>query len=176
MPNSKPNAALELHALGHAYAVFHGHRLHLSQRQLEILCIFALHPEGLSLADLHHALCSNVATTQPTTIKTMLTALRHVLDGQIGSHPYRLLIPVWADFRELSDRLQQHNIAEALALYRGALLPLSIAPALEEYRHHLDASMDALLRSCTSAQLLIDHADNLFCTPLIRERLLALLK
>jgi hypothetical protein len=175
MPNSKPNAVLELHALGHAYAVVHGQRLHLSQRQLEILCILALHPEGLSLAELHHALCRNVAITQPTTIRTMLTALRHVLDGQIGSHPYRLLMPVWTDFNELSDKLQQHNIVAALALYRGTLLPLSIAPVLEEYRHHLDASMDALLRTCTSAQLLIDHADNLLCTPLVRERLLALL-
>jgi hypothetical protein len=175
MPNSKPNAALELHALGNAYAVFRGQRLHLSQRQLEILCILALHPEGLSLADLHHALCRNVATTRPTTIRTMLTALRHLLDGQIGSHPYRLLIPVWTDFRALSDRLEQHDIAAALALYRGALLPLSMAPALVEYRYYLDAGMDDLLRTCTSAQLLIDNADNLLCTPLVRERLLALL-
>ena len=175
MPNSKPNAALELHALGNAYAVFRGQRLHLSQRQLEILCILALHPEGLSLADLHHALCRHVAMTQPTTIRTMLTALRHLLDGQIGSHPYRLLMPVWADFRELSAKLQQHDMAAALALYRGTLLPLSVAPALEEYRHHLDAGMHDLLRTCTSAQVLIDNADNLFCTPLVRERLLALL-
>jgi transcriptional regulator of acetoin/glycerol metabolism len=109
LPLYLPRAELEIHALGQARVLFRGQRLHLSQRQLEIVCILALHPEGMTLEALHHALCGN-ASTNPSTIKTILTQLRHLLEGQIGSHPYRLGMSVWADFVELPRVLQENRM------------------------------------------------------------------
>lgn len=174
LPDFSPCAELEIHALGQARVLFRGKVLALSQRQMEILCILALHPAGMSRDALHQALYAD-ANHHPTTLKTVLTQLRHVLTGQIGSHPYRLLIPVWADFLELPRYLQQHDLVNALRLYQGALLVCSTAPALEVWRYRLDAGMGLLLRGNEDAGLLIRHASNLLCTPLVRERLLELL-
>lgn len=175
LPLYLPRADLEIHALGQAWVLFHGQRLPLNQRQLEILCILALHPQGMTLETLHQALCGN-AQTHPSTLKTILTQLRHVLAGQISTHPYRLGMSVWADFVELPQILQQNRTADALNLYHGTLLPTSTAPALEEWRNHIEAGMESLLYRCQDAQTLLDHANNLLCTPLVRERLLELLE
>ncbi|UOG93004.1 MAG: transcriptional regulator [Candidatus Thiothrix sulfatifontis] len=175
LPIYLPRADLEIHALGQAKVLFQGQCLHLNQRQLEILCILALNPQGITLETLYQALCPH-AHTHPATIKTILTSLRHLLKGEISSHPYRFGMSVWADFVELSQVLQQNNrIADALKLYHGSLLPNSTAPALEEARNHLEAGMEALLYRCQDAQTLLDHANNLLCNPLVRERLLELL-
>lgn len=174
LPLYLPRAELEIHALGQAWLLCQGQRLHLSQRQLEILCILALHPQGITLEALYHALCRNT-TTHPATLKTILTQLRHLLGGHVSPHPYRLEMTVWADFMELPHLIQQNRVAEALKLYNGEFLPTSIAPALEEWRNYLEASMDTLLHHCQDAYTLIDHSSNLLRTPLVRERLLELL-
>lgn len=174
LPAYLPKAELEIHALGSARVVYQGRHLQLSLRQLEILCILTLYPAGMSLDTLHQALCGN-ESTHPSTVKTILTQLRHLLGGNIASHPYRLLPVVWADFIELSTLLRQHRTADALKLYHGEFLPTSTAPALEVWRHHLEADMENLLYHCTEAQLLIDNADHLLRTPMIRERLIELL-
>lgn len=174
LPHYLPKAELEIHALGAAWVLHQGQRVQLSLRQLEILCILALHPAGLSLESLHQALCGN-ESTHPRTIKTIMTQLRHLLHGCIGSHPYRLLAPVWADFIELSSILRQRKMVEALKLYHGEFLPSSIAPALETWRHHLEADMENLLYDCQEAQILLENTDNLLCTPMVRERLLELI-
>ena len=174
LPHYLPKAELEIHALGSAWVLHQGQRVQLSLRQLEILCILTLHPAGLSLDGLHQALCG-YESTHPSTIKTIMTQLRHLLKGCIGSHPYRLLVPVWADFLELSSTLRQRRMADALKLYHGEFLPASIAPALETWRHHLEADMENLLYECQEAQILLDNTDNLLCTPIVRERLLELI-
>lgn len=174
LPSYLPKAELEIHALGQPRVFFRGKPLHLYFRQLEVICILALHPEGLALEELHSALYGD-ASIASTTTKTILTQLRHLLDGQISYRPYRLLVPVWGDFIEMAACLRQHRMADALGLYHGALLPLSESPQLGEWRNHIDAGMDTLLRTCNSPQFLLDHATNLLGTPLLRERLLALL-
>ena len=174
LPAYLSKAELEIHALGQARVFFRGKPLHLYFRQLELICILALHPQGLTLENLHTALYGDTAIASTAT-KTMLTQLRHLLDGQISYCPYRLLVPVWADFIELATCLRQRCMANTLKLYQGALLPMSESPLIEEWRNHIDAEMDALLNTCESPQFLLDHADNLLSTPLVRERLLALL-
>ncbi|MDD5394802.1 MAG: transcriptional regulator [Thiothrix sp.] len=174
LPPCQPRAELEIHALGAVWVLFRGQRLHLSQRQLEILCILALHPAGMTLDAVHHALHGN-ANANTSTIKSILTQLRQLLDGQVGSQPYRLLMPVWADFLVLPNALRVQHMDEALALYLGELLSASTAPAIEEWRNHLDAGMEALLLNCKNPQTLLESAGNLLCTPLVRERFLELL-
>lgn len=174
LANDFPLAELEIHVLGQNRCMFRGAPLHLSTRQLEILCILIMYPDGTSLKELHEAIYGDT-TVSPATTKTVLTQLRHLLDGQIGSHPYRLLMPVWADFVALGSHLRLHNLTDAIKLYRGDLLPCSTAPAIVEWRHHIDAGMTNLLTKCKSPQTLIRQAGHLLQTPLLREYLLGLL-
>jgi len=55
----------------------------------------------------------------------------------VASQPYRLDVPVRADFVEVFTLLKAGRVAEALAAYRGPLLPGSDAPGLTEYRETL---------------------------------------
>jgi transcriptional regulator of acetoin/glycerol metabolism len=136
LPSYLPKAELEIHALGQPWLLFKGKPLHLSCRHMEILCILALHPAGLTLEALHHALYGDEAVSHTTT-KTLTAQLRHLLEGQIGSRPYRLLLPVWGDFIEIEENLRQSQTALALKLYQGELLPLSASPTIEEWRNHI---------------------------------------
>ena len=81
--------------------------------------------------------------------------LRAALDGQVGSRPYRLSLPVWADFIEIWQALRRQQAAEAIGLYAGALLARSASPALEEWRHCIDAVMGRALESCDDPAALI---------------------
>ncbi|MBU0654043.1 MAG: transcriptional regulator [Gammaproteobacteria bacterium] len=175
LPARLPLAELEIHALGQPSVLFQGKPVHLSLRQLEILCILALNPEGLLLEALHACLYRD-ASSSHATIKTIITQLRQLLNGQISSHPYRLLMPVWADFSELSGIIQRRSMVEALKLYQGELLPTSTAPAIEEWRNHIEAGMEELLYACHDPRILIDNAANPLGLPLIRERLLELME
>lgn len=56
LPASLTCAELQVHALGFPRVQFRGKDIHCSQRQLEILCLLILNPQGLTLAGLHSAL------------------------------------------------------------------------------------------------------------------------
>lgn len=140
LPIWQPRAELELHALGIPKVIFRGQVQRISQRQLEILCLLALNPQGLTLDSFHAALYGDMPITI-STLKAELSHLRRLLDGQIGSRPYRLLMPIWADFIDVWERLRSGRVTEAVELYRGSFLPQSTSPELEEWRYCVDAVM-----------------------------------
>ncbi len=171
LPENLPKAELEIHALGHPRVLFRGKPLNVPQRYMEMLCLLALNPQGLSLEAFHAALYGD-SMTSTATLKAEVSHLRRLLDGQIGSRPYRLLVPVWADFIQVWQALRQHQTSEALSLYRGAFMPQSESPELGEWRHCIDAVMGQALESCDEPSLLMDK----LCTSpsgseLVRERL-----
>ncbi len=69
----------------------------LTPRQIEILTILALCPQGLSLDTLHQALYGERKVSMGT-LKAEMSQLRDVLGGMLRSRPYRLLAHVEADF------------------------------------------------------------------------------
>jgi hypothetical protein len=79
-----------------------------------------------------------------------------MLDGQIGSRPYRLLMPVWADFIDVWERLRSGRVTEAVELYRGSFLASSISPELEEWRHCVDAVMTRAVDACGDFSVLLE--------------------
>lgn len=175
LPKTPPRAVLEIHALGKAKIVHYGKELNLPQRQIEILCLLALNPEGLSLEQFHAALYGD-STVSASTLKSELSQLRRLLNGKIGSRPYRLQTTVWADFIEIWQALQQQQADRALSLYRGPLTPQSSSPELEEWRCSIDAVMEASLNNCDNTAALIKKLqDNTNGSALIRERLSELL-
>lgn len=156
LPIWQPKAELELHALGAPTKVaFRGQIQKVSQRQLEILCLLALNPQGLTLDSFHAALYGDTPITI-STLKAELSHLRRMLDGQIGSRPYRLLMPVWADFIDVWERLRSGRVTEAVELYRGSFLASSISPELEEWRHCVDAVMTRAVDACGDFSVLLE--------------------
>ncbi len=154
LPTERPQADLEIRALGVPMVIFKGKEIHLSQRQLEILCLLVLNPQGLSLGAFHAALYGDVPIAM-TTLKAELSHLRSLLDGKIGSRPYRLLMSTWADFVTLWRVLKDKKAEKALKLYRGPFLPFSESPELEEWRHCIEAVMDKVVTSCSDPNLLM---------------------
>ncbi|MBF6057418.1 helix-turn-helix domain-containing protein [Thiomicrorhabdus heinhorstiae] len=175
LPAILPKEELEIYALGQMRVTFRGKSLHLSKRQMEILCLLALNPQGLNLESFHAALYGD-APISSSTLKSELSHLRHVLGGHIGSRPYRLLVPVWADFIQVWQALHQQRINEAFTLYQGPLLAQSESPELEEWRHCIEAVMGKVLDACEDPKLLLQKlcagsAGN----EMVRERLVELI-
>ena len=169
-------AELEIRALGPAAVCFRGQPLGLSQRQIEILCLLALNPDGLDLEALHAALYGDAAVSK-STLKAELSQLRALLLGQIGSRPYRLLLSVQADFIDIWQALRARRAGDAAGLYRGPLLPRSSSPELEEWRHCIDAVMAQMLDSCDEPRALLDRlCHSTTGSELVRDRLAQLME
>ncbi len=175
LPLNLPRAELEIFALGEPYIRLHGKKIKLPLRQVEILCLLALNPEGLSLDRLHAVLYGD-APVSTTTLKAEVSHLRHLLGGAIGSRPYRLLMPFWGDFIHIWDALHRQKSNEAISMYRGAFLPNTKSPELEEWRYCISAVIEQAIDSCSDPRMLIEKLhENTSRSGLVRERLLELL-
>lgn len=151
LPAASPRG-LDLFVLGSPRVRDAGVEVHLSQRQIEILTILALH-DGLTLPELHARLYGD-RDVSPATLKAEISHLRRLLPGAIGSRPYRLTVPVELDVRALLDALRVGDLAAAVERYRGQLLTASDSPYLADLRHHVDVVLlEALVRSNDLAAL-----------------------
>ncbi|GAB2887429.1 transcriptional regulator [Nocardioides pacificus] len=142
---SAEEAGLVLHLLGRAEATLDGRRLLLNRRQTEVLALLALHPEGLSLEQLH-ALVYGDSTVTLSTLKAEVSHLRQALGGQLASRPYRLMLPVETDVDEVLHCVRHGRVADAVEAYRGDLLPGTASPALNELADYVAVAVrEALL-------------------------------
>jgi hypothetical protein len=131
--------------LGTAETRFDGQRLLLNRRQTEILALLALHPDGLSLEQLHAMLYGDQAVTF-STLKAEVSHLRHALGGQLASRPYRLLMPTATDVEQVLALVRQGRVAAAVEAYGGDLLPGTNSPALAEMAEYVAVALrEALL-------------------------------
>jgi len=146
--------------LGTAETRLDGQRLLLNRRQTEVLALLALHPEGLSLEQLHAMLYGDQAVTF-STLKAEVSHLRHALGGQLASRPYRLLMPVATDVEHVLALVRRGYVGAAVDAYGGDLLPGTNSPALIEMGEYVavavrealltDPLPDAVLRYCELA-------------------------
>lgn len=151
-PSALPDGAdltddpgLVMTLLGTAEVRLDGQRLLLNRRQTEILALLALHPEGLSLEHLHALLYGDQAITF-STLKAEVSHLRSALGGQLGSRPYRLLMPVDTDVDHVLALLRAGHVAAAVEAYGGDLLPGTNSPALSELAEYVAVAVrEALL-------------------------------
>src|SRR6478736_6167874 len=131
--------------LGTAESRLDGQRLLLNRRQTEVLALLALHPEGLSLEQLHAMLYGDQAVTF-STLKAEVSHLRHALGGQLSSRPYRLMMPVATDVEHVLLHLRRGRVAAAVEAYGGDLLPGTNSPALSELAEYVAVAVrEALL-------------------------------
>lgn len=131
--------------LGTAETRLDGQRLLLNRRQTEILALLALHPEGLSLDQLHALVYGDEAVTF-STLKAEVSHLRHILGGQLSSRPYRLLMPVATDVDLVLSLLRRGEVGRAVEAYGGDLMPGTNSPALTELAEYVAVALrEALL-------------------------------
>jgi tetratricopeptide (TPR) repeat protein len=146
--------ALELQFLGGREARVEGRLLRLPLRWCEILAALARRRDGASGEQLLLDVYGDSGSL--TTLKAAISKLRRTIP--IASKPYRLEVSVRADFLELEELLRKGCVREALALYRGPLLPASDAEAVVEARHLLEASLRQAVLASGDAQLLASLA------------------
>tara|TARA_R100000005_G_scaffold126_1_gene60 strand:+ start:2197 stop:3357 length:1161 start_codon:yes stop_codon:yes gene_type:complete len=174
LPDVDSSHGLSIDFLGQPRVIWQGKQIALSLRHCEILCLLALHPEGLSLDALHSALYGDQQVTRAT-LRSEVSTLRSRLGGCIASRPYRLVTTVTADFLELWQALSERRLEAALERYRDALLPASNSPEISEWRYCIDALMSDKLASLGESQPLLQHPGGCRST-LVRERLAELLE
>lgn len=121
--------------------------LRLSPRHSEIVLLLAAAPRGLSGDELAVLLYEENVTA--STLRAELNRLRHVLgDELLASRPYRLLADVSADWLAVESHLASGDVAEAMRMYPGPLLPRSEAPGVVRLRDQLEGEIrEAVLRS-----------------------------
>lgn len=142
---SSGGGLLELKLLGQPSARLNGTRLRLARRQIEILALLALNPDGLDLAELHARLYGDRPVSQGT-LKAEMSQLRAVLGGCLESRPYRIGLDVRCDVTDVLHRLRSGDVAGAVDCYGGELLPGSESPALADFGNFVTVAVrNALL-------------------------------
>lgn len=147
---------LVLHVLGQAQVYLNGKKIVLPPRQLEILCVLALCPQGLSLDMLHQALYGE-RTISLGTLKTEISQLRDALGGLIGSRPYCIKVPVFADFIELEKALDAGYVEAALRACHGVFMPKTDSPFLRNWRDCIESRLSDLIFKSDDPALLLEY-------------------
>ncbi|BDH59624.1 transcriptional regulator [Tsukamurella sp. PLM1] len=117
-----------------------GREVPLTGRHADILALLARHPEGLT-AD-HLALLLDERDLDVVTVRAEVSRLRKTIGAEfLGSRPYRLLRPLASDADDAASALRAGRITDALAVYRGPLLPNSAAPGVARLRAELAGNL-----------------------------------
>ncbi|MFG2091113.1 MULTISPECIES: GAF domain-containing protein [unclassified Spirillospora] len=121
---------------GRPHARLAGRPVILTLRHAEILALLALHPRGLTGDGL--ALCLYGDDGSAATVRPEIHRLRQQFGGIVSARPYRLGCVVEADFLTVRRLLDDGgDVAAAVRLYTGELLPRSDAPAVRAERDEL---------------------------------------
>jgi hypothetical protein len=128
--------------------------LRLSPRHSEIMIILAACPAGLTGDELAYMLYPDDLIS--STLRAELVRMRALLGDQVlASRPYRLTCEVTSDWAAVSAQLAVGDLAEALRLYRGPLLPHSEAPGVVELRGDLDRALRAAILASDQPEFLV---------------------
>ena len=144
---------LYLNVFGTPRVQFNHQRLNLSHRQVEILCILALCPDGIHLNELHYALYGD-RQVSVNTLKAELSQLRSLMPDCIQSRPYQLRCELQCDFLNAERALDAGMLASTFALYKGSFLAKSESPFLSAWRDCFDARLSHMIYQMQEVDLL----------------------
>jgi hypothetical protein len=142
---------LRIAALGRSDALLaiddgRGHRdsVRLSPRHSELLLLLASAPHGLSGDELGVLLYEDDGGS--STLRAELNRLRNLLGEELlGSRPYRLDASIEGDWLAVEAALASGEVADAIRLFRGPLLPRSTAPGVTRLRAMLTEELRAAI-------------------------------
>ncbi len=152
---SKGRATLRVQSLGRpdCTVTTAGRVIRLSPRHSELLVLLMDQPVGLTGEQLEIQLYP--ADVHRSTMRAEITRLRTLLGPDVlQSRPYRLLGSAVGDWQEVRSHLLGGRVAEALAGYRGPLLPYSEAPGVVEIREALHRDLRSSLLSSAVPDLM----------------------
>ena len=132
--------SLRLFTLGRAELYLQGAPATVRSRSVELLTLLVLRPSGYETEALSEALYGDF---QPASLRVELHRLRKEVGVKISSRPYRLVSPIWSDIVELETYLKKGNLSDAVRMYRGPLLPQSVALEIVNLRGFLEAELHA---------------------------------
>jgi hypothetical protein len=125
-------------------ALMNGQEIPFTLRHAEILTLLALNPKGMTAEQLALGLYGE--TGNPVTARAEIHRLRTQLGPDaIRTRPYRLDAEVDADFVNLRKPLRERKVREAVALWRGPLLPRSNAPGVAREREEVRGLLRSLV-------------------------------
>ncbi|GAA4498205.1 hypothetical protein GCM10023191_043000 [Actinoallomurus oryzae] len=133
--SGRPSLKLRLLGDQQPCAVLDGRRIPLSLRHAELLALMALHPRGLTCEQSSFHLYGDEGN--PVTVRAEIHRLRGQLGDVVRAKPYRLDCDVEADFLNVRRLLGSGNVAGAVRLYAGPLLPRSESKAIKIERDDL---------------------------------------
>ncbi|WP_280314496.1 transcriptional regulator, partial [Nocardia wallacei] len=139
-PEQATRPELRLRCLGEATLTRSGAPIRLRPRQLEILALLALEPDGYTPQRLHAAVYGD-RPVAASTLKADVSHLRNATGGDITSRRYTLARPISCDAVDLLAAVTAGDVATALRLYRGPLLPGSDTPGVAQWREYLAVSL-----------------------------------
>ena len=153
-PPRRPAAQLRLQLLGHDPTAWLGvGRRERALRSLELLAVLAMHPEGRTTEQLALALYGERG--KAVTVRAQVHRVRVYLGaGGVTTHPYRLNLPIEADWLEVRRLVAAGSPREALRAYRAPLLPASDAPEIVEVRRMLEESLRRSILTTADPELL----------------------
>ncbi|MEE2523940.1 transcriptional regulator [Pseudarthrobacter sp. J64] len=138
-----------------------GRTVPLSGRHSEILALLSMHPDGLTAEEL----CALVypGDNAAMTLRAEMVRLRKVLQELDPaavplSRPYRLAIDVAPDAGQVLTCLQRGAHRIALEIYRGAVLPRSQAPGIDDLRARVSSLLREAVLTDGSAEALLKYA------------------
>ncbi|WP_375002702.1 GAF domain-containing protein [Aeromicrobium sp. CTD01-1L150] len=130
----------------------------LSLRHSEMLLLIVQAPDGLTTAEL--ALGLSDEEQAPVTIRAELSRLRSVLGPlHLASRPYRLENALRTDVTDVLEHVAAGRLRQAVAAYRGPVLPTSQAPGVAELRDDVHERLRSALLAGQEADALLTFAD-----------------
>lgn len=144
---------------GHGATLRHGATTtRLSLRHSEMLLLLCESADGMTTAELGVELSEE--DQAQVTVRAELSRLRGVLGPiELASRPYRLESSVITDVAQVRKDLAAGRLRQAVARYRGPILPGSSAPGIEELRDELHMYVRSCLLVCDDADTLLSFAD-----------------
>lgn len=141
---------MQLQVMGEVRALRQGVMTRLRQRSLELLVLLLHRPGGYRAEELSEALYGD---EQLAALRVEIHRLRKI-GLTVKTQPYRLATPVQADSIALETALSRGHLRDAVALYRGPLLPASNAPSIVELRNGLEAALEATVLAADDTEAL----------------------
>lgn len=173
-PAAAPDTGVRLTCLGGAEVTRGGDRLTLPPRQMEILTLLALEPEGFAPERLRHALYGERHVTA-STFKAEVSHLRRALHGHVATRRYALTQPVECDAVEVLRAVRRGDTGQAVRRCRGPLLPRSEAPGVRAWREYLEVTLREAVLAGGSAQDAVAYGERAPYDAEIHQRALELL-
>lgn len=137
--------------------------LELTMRHAEIMTLLAANRAGLSAERLSELLWGDPSVT--ARLRPEMVRLRKLLDEfEPGlapeSKPYRISERLEMDAQHVVALLDRGAHRAALAAYRGALLPASTAPGIEQTRDELSAHLRESIMADGSLEVVMEYANS----------------